>query len=44
MGKAIKYLIFLVVLVFAGLLGFAYLGDLSAPQSEVTIIVEPDAS
>jgi len=35
---------FLVVLGFLGLLGFAYFGDLSAPQSEITIFVQPDAS
>ncbi len=44
MGKLTKYLFYLAVVAFAGLLVFSYVGDISAPQTEVTIAVEPDAS
>lgn len=44
MGRLIRYVFYLAVLAFLGLVGFAYFGDLSAPQAEVTIIVQPDAA
>ncbi len=44
MGKVIRVLLILVVLGFVGLLGYSYLGDLSTPQSEVTIPVTLDRS
>lgn len=43
MGRLIKYLFFLAVFAFLGLAGFAFIGDLSKPQTEVTVIVKPDA-
>lgn len=42
MGKVIRFLLFLVFLAFLGLLGYAYLGDLSKPQTEVTVPVTLD--
>ncbi len=42
MGRLIKYLFILVLIAFVGLLGFSYFGDLSAPQTEVTVVVQPD--
>lgn len=36
MGRIIKALVLLVILGFIGLVGFAYLGDLSPMQGEVT--------
>lgn len=44
MGKLVKYLFFLAVFTFVGLLGFAYFGDISAPQTEVTVPVVIDGS
>lgn len=41
MGRIFKYLVYLVVLLGLGVLGYAYLGDMSAPQTEVSIPVEP---
>lgn len=41
MGRIFKYLVYLVVLLGFGVLGYAYLGDMSAPQTEVSIPVEP---
>ncbi len=35
MARLIKLVIFLVILSFIGLLGFAYLGDLSPAQTDV---------
>ena len=44
MGRIIKLLLFLLVIGFVGLIGYAYLGDLSPNQSEsrepVTLDVE----
>lgn len=42
-GRIFKVLLFLVVLGFIGLTGFAYLGDLSPDQSEVREPVELNA-
>lgn len=44
MGKFIKFLLILVCLGFLGLLGYSYVGDLSAPQTEVTVPVTLDGS
>ncbi len=42
-GRIFKVLLFLVVLGFIGLTGFAYLGDLTPDQSEVREPVELNA-
>ncbi len=44
MGKLFRILLILVALGFLGLVGYSYLGDLSAPQSEVTVPVTLDGS
>jgi hypothetical protein len=44
MGKILQLLFVLAILAFLGLLGYAYLGDLSAPQTEVTVPVTLDAT
>ncbi len=41
MGRLLKYLVYLAVLLALGILGYAYLGDMSAPQTEVSVPVEP---
>lgn len=41
MGRLLKYLVYLVVLLALGILAYAYLGDMSAPQTEVSVPVEP---
>ena len=43
MGRLLKFLIFLLIVGFAGLVGFAYLGDISPEQSDVTQPVDLDA-
>lgn len=40
MGRLLKYLVILAVLLAVGILTYAYLGDMSAPQTEVSIPVE----
>jgi hypothetical protein len=42
MGRLLKYLVILVLLLSIGVLAYAYLGDMSAPQTEVSIPVEPE--
>lgn len=44
MGRALKVLFFLVVVGFLGLVGYAYLGDLSPEQTDVTEPVTLDDS
>ena len=49
MGRLIKLLIYLAIIGFIGLVGYAYLGpffgvDFSAPQSEVRVPVTLDAN
>ena len=44
MGQLVKYLFYLAVVAFLGLIVFAYVGDISAPQTEVTVPVEPNGS
>jgi hypothetical protein len=44
MGRLLKYLVYLVVLAFGGLVVYSYLGDISAPQSEVTQTIEIDGT
>jgi predicted negative regulator of RcsB-dependent stress response len=39
MGRIIKVLVILVILAFIGLVGYAYLGDLTPVQSEVKMPV-----
>ena len=36
MGRLVKLVLFLVLLAFLGLVGFAYLGDLSPEKKQVT--------
>lgn len=43
MGRLLKFLIFLLIVGFAGLVGFAYLGDISPEQSDVTQPIDLDA-
>lgn len=48
MSRLIKFVVYLVCLVFIGLIGYAYLGpwfgtDFSAPQSEIREPVKLDA-
>lgn len=43
MGRIIKGLVLLTILGFLGLTGFAYLGDLTPAQTEVTQPVTLDA-
>lgn len=43
MGRLLKFLIFLIILGALGLIGFAYLGDLSPEQDAVTEPVELNA-
>lgn len=42
MGRLVKYLVYLAVLLSVAILAYAYLGDMSAPQTEVSIPVEPE--
>jgi hypothetical protein len=42
MGRLIKLLVFLIVMGFLGLVGFAYLGDLAPEQHETTTPVTLD--
>lgn len=44
MGRIIKVLVFLVLLGFIGLVGYAYLGDLSPDQSEMREPVKLDVN
>ena len=44
MGKVIRFLLILIIIGFLGLLGYSYLGDLSAPQTEVTVPVTLNGS
>jgi hypothetical protein len=44
MGRVIKILLFLLLIGFIGLVGFAYLGNLAPVQSEVTQPVTLDAN
>lgn len=44
MGRLIKALLVLAILGFAGLVGYAYLGNLSPDQTEVTKPVVLDAN
>ena len=41
MGRLVKYLFILALLLSVGVLAYAYLGDMSASQTEVSIPVEP---
>ncbi|MBN8631825.1 MAG: hypothetical protein J0L76_13325 [Rhodobacterales bacterium] len=43
MGRIIKALVVLVILGFLGLTGYAYLGDMTPTQSEVTKEIELNA-
>lgn len=43
MGRLFKFLLFLIVLGAIGVVGYAYLGDLSPAQDEVSEPVELDA-
>lgn len=43
MGRLIKFLLFLIVLGAIAFVGYAYLGDLSPDQSDVSVPVELDA-
>lgn len=43
MGRIIKAIIILAVIAFIGLVGYAYLGDLSPDQTETRQPVELDA-
>lgn len=43
MGRLLKFLFFLIVLGGIGLVGYAYLGDLSPEQEEINQPVELDA-
>lgn len=40
MLRILKVLVFLVLIAFVGLVGYAYLGDLEPERSEVTVPVE----
>ena len=42
MGRLLKYLLYLAVLLCLGILAYAYLGDMSAPQTEISIPVDPE--
>ena len=44
MGKLFKLVLFLVVAAFVGLVGFAYLGDLSPAQTETRQAVTLDVN
>ncbi len=44
MGLVIKAVLVLAVLIFAGLAGYAYLGDLTPPQTEITAPVTLDGN
>lgn len=44
MGRIIKLLLVLLVLGFLGLIGYAYLGDLEPPQTQVTKPVPVDGN
>lgn len=44
MGLVVKAVLILLVLGFLGLIGYAYLGDLTPPQSEVTAPVTLDGN
>ena len=44
MMRLIKYLLLLVLIGFVGVVGFAYLGDLSPEQGDVTKPVTLDAN
>ena len=43
MGRLLKFLVFLIVIGALGLVGYAYLGDLSPDQSEISQPVELNA-
>lgn len=43
MGRLIKFLFLVVVLIALAVVGYAFFGDLSAPQSEVSTPVVLDA-
>lgn len=43
MGRLLKLLLFLLVLGFAGLVGYAYLGDISPEQTDVSDPVDLNA-
>lgn len=43
MGRIFRFLLLVVILGLLGLLGYAYLGDLSPDQREITVPVETDA-
>jgi len=42
MGRILKVVVFLVIVGFVGLTGFAYLGNLSPTRSDVTLPVTLD--
>ena len=44
MGRLLKFLIVLIILAFAGLVGFAYFGDLTPERRDVSEPVELDAN
>lgn len=44
MGLVIKAVLVLVVLIFVGLAGYAYLGNLTPPQTEITAPVTLDGN
>lgn len=44
MGRVIKYLFYLVILVLVILFAYSFVGDLSAPTETITQAVEPNAN
>ncbi|MFN6978111.1 MAG: hypothetical protein ACK4OP_08310 [Gemmobacter sp.] len=42
--RTIKVLVALLILAVAGLAGYAYFGDMTAPEREITIEVSPPAA
>ena len=44
MGRLLKFLLFLIVIGAAALVGYAYIGDLSPDQSDVSTPVDLDAN
>lgn len=44
MGRLFKLVFYVAILMLLGLVGFSFLGDLSVPQKEIVLIIEPDES
>lgn len=44
MGRLVKFLAFLIILCFIGLIGYSYLGDLSSPNVEIIYPVKSNDS